>query len=246
MVESGIIHRVFSKIVGVIGELLLTAGVLVALFAFYLLYWSGLETGKLQDQARDDLQKSWAAPVSQPAPAEDEAEQESETHWIPGSAVAMLSAPKAGFNELIAFEGVSLDVLRGGPGHYPATALPGQVGNTSFAAHRDGHGAPFDNIDRLQTCDEITVETRDAIYHYKVLPMDGQAGAGERFDCVPEGTNVPEVPGQQIVTPDRGDVIEPAGEAQMLTLTTCHPQWDNTHRLIVHAVLAGTEPKEAN
>lgn len=238
---SGIILSVLSKIIGVIGELLLTAGVLVALFAFYLLYWSGLETGKAQDQARDELQKVWSAPASQRA-----SESDGEAHWIPGSAVAMISAPKAGFNNLIVFEGVSQEVLRGGPGHYPGTALPGQVGNSSYAAHRDGHGAPFDNIDRLQTCDDITVETQDSIYHYKVLPHDGMAGVGERFDCVPEGTNVPEIPGQQIVTPDRGDVIEPVGDTTLLTLTTCHPQWDNTHRLIVHAVLAGVEAKEVN
>ncbi|MFW9214846.1 class E sortase [Corynebacterium amycolatum] len=244
-----------SKIIGVIGELLLTAGVLVALFAFYLLYWSGLETGKAQDQAREELQQAWSAPVSAPAPVPEGAapapapegtEPAVEGSWVPGSAVAMISAPKAGFSDLVVFEGVSQEVLRGGPGHYPSTALPGQVGNSSYAAHRDGHGAPFDNIDRLQTCDDITVETREAIYRYKVLPVDGMAGAGESFDCVPEGTNVPEIPGQHIVTPDRADVLNPIGDATLLTLTTCHPQWDNTHRLIIHAVLASVETKEVN
>ena len=72
------------------------------------------------------------------------------------------------------------------------------------------------------------------------------AGAGEGFDCVPEGTNVPEIPGQHIVTPDRADVLNPVDDATLLTLTTCHPQWDNTHRLIIHAVLAGVETKEVN
>ncbi|ALA66958.1 class E sortase [Corynebacterium lactis] len=240
-----------AKIVGFVGELLLTAGVLAALFAFYLLYWTGLETGKIQSEAKDNLRNAWAAPISASAQPADPAAVDApgapaaSTDWTQGSAVALLSAPKAGVNELVAFEGVDQGVLAGGPGHYPGTALPGEVGNTAFAAHRDGHGAPFDNIDRLHTCDDITVETREAIYHYKVLPDDGLAGAGEAFDCVPDGIEVPQVQGQHIVTPDRSDVILPIGNAQMLTWTTCHPQWDNTHRLIIHAVLAQTEMKEA-
>ena len=64
------------------------------------------------------------------------------------------------------------------------------------------------------------------------------------FDCVPEGTIVPGVPGRHIVTPDRSEVVTPHGEASMVTFTTCHPQWANTHRLIVHGVLAGVEAKE--
>ncbi|MDU3111700.1 sortase domain-bontaining protein [Corynebacterium sp.] len=54
------------------------------------------------------------------------------------------------------------------------------------------------------------------------------------------------MPGQHIVTPDRADVLNPIGDATLLTLTTCHPQWDNTHRLIIHAVLASVETKEVN
>lgn len=238
------------KILGVIGELLLTAGVLAALFAVYLLYWTGLDTHKAQASARDELRATWGAPVVPGESAVQEGDavagegtQSNASVWNQGNPVALISAPNAGISELVVFEGVDQGTLRNGPGHYPGTALPGEIGNSSYAAHRDGHGAPFDNIDRLHTCDDITLETRDGIYSYKVLPDDGQAGAGEPFDCVPEGTEVPEVPGQHIVTPDRGDVVLPVGTAKMVTLTTCHPQWDNSHRLIIHAVLAGFQPK---
>lgn len=235
------------KILGVVGELLLTAGVLAALFAVYLLYWTGIDTSRAQASAKDELRATWGAPAVPGAPAPGQggevATGTNASVWDQGNPVALISAPKAGFNELVVFEGVDQGTLRSGPGHYPGTALPGEVGNSAYAAHRDGHGAPFDNIDRLHTCDDITVETRDGVYSYKVLPDDGQAGAGEPFDCVPEGTEVPEVPGQHIVTPDRGDVVLPVGGAKMITLTTCHPQWDNTHRLIIHAVLTGFQPK---
>lgn len=164
---------------------------------------------------------------------------------VTGAPVAFLSAPAAGFDGLVAFSGVDQATLAGGPGHYPETALPGQPGNSSFAAHRDGNGAPFDHIDRLGTCDDITVETATHVFHYKVLPVDGLAGRGEPFDCVPEGTPIPDVPGRHIVTPDRVDVVGKHGDASMLTFTTCHPRWSNTHRLIVHAVLAGADDKAA-
>lgn len=164
---------------------------------------------------------------------------------VTGAPVAFLSAPAAGFDGLVAFSGVDQATLAGGPGHYPESALPGQPGNSSFAAHRDGNGAPFDHIDRLGTCDDITVETATHVFHYKVLPVDGLAGRGERFDCVPEGTLVPELPGRHVVTPDRVDVVGKHGDASMLTFTTCHPRWSNTHRLIVHAVLAGADDKAA-
>ncbi|MEJ5919346.1 MULTISPECIES: class E sortase [unclassified Corynebacterium] len=243
----------FSRIIGVIGELLITAGVIAALFAFYLLYWTGVENSKIQGQAADDLRSAWNQPVANAAQPDpngagnvlpgNEGANGSATWAEQGNPVAFLTAPKAGINELVAFEGVDQGTLAAGPGHYPDTALPGQVGNSSFAAHRDGNGAPFDNIDVLGTCDDITVETRDAVYHYKVLPLDGLAGAGETFDCVPEGTEIPALPGSMIVTPDRVDVVNPSGNATMLTFTTCHPKWDNTHRLIVHAVLAGVDQK---
>jgi len=78
------------------------------------------------------------------------------------------------------------------------------------------------------------------------------------------------VPGQHITTPDAIEVISPmpgapwpdddepdtpavdghaaAGSSypmleRLVTLTTCHPQFSNTERLIVHGVLAETTPK---
>ncbi|MGV3114870.1 class E sortase [Corynebacterium freneyi] len=241
-----------SRIAGILGELLITFGVISALFVFYQLYWTGVSTGKAQAQAADDLRSQWgaAAPVdpAAPPPPADGAQAADPTMagygWgTEGAPVAFLTAPNAGIHDFVAFEGVDQGTLANGPGHYPGTALPGQVGNAAFAAHRDGNGAPFDNIDRLGTCDDIIVETSSAIFRYKVLPVDGLAGAGEAFDCVPEGTIVPGVPGRHIVTPDQSQVVTSHGQASMVTFTTCHPQWSNTHRLIVHGVLAGVEPK---
>lgn len=50
-----------TRAVNVLGELLITVGVLVGLFVFYLLYWTGVSTGRVQSQASDDLRSAWAA-----------------------------------------------------------------------------------------------------------------------------------------------------------------------------------------
>src|SRR5699024_12852783 len=56
-----------------VGELLLTAGVLLLLFAFYEAYWTNVESAKLQDQARAELDDTWRNPRQQLNPALGEA-----------------------------------------------------------------------------------------------------------------------------------------------------------------------------
>ncbi len=50
-------------------------------------------------------------------------------------------------------------------------ALPtsDKKGNFSLAAHRDGHGAKFHNIDKVEKGDPIVFETKDTWYVYKVV-----------------------------------------------------------------------------
>ncbi|MDU3175036.1 MAG: class E sortase, partial [Corynebacterium striatum] len=40
-----------NRVSTVIGELLLTVGVILLLFAFYEAYWTNLESGRLQEKA---------------------------------------------------------------------------------------------------------------------------------------------------------------------------------------------------
>lgn len=104
-----------------------------------------------------------------------------------------------------------------GVGHYPGTALPGEIGNFAIAAHRMTYGAAFENLDLLEQGDEIIVETKDGWYTYVV----------ER---------------SKIVAPDEVDVIAPTPEnpevvpsERWMTLTTCTPKWTSAKRLIVFA-----------
>ena len=61
-----------------------------------------------------------------------------------GEPFAILRIPRLGDNfQVPIVEGVSLADLAEGVGHYPDTALPGEVGNFSVAGHRATNGEPF-------------------------------------------------------------------------------------------------------
>lgn len=107
-----------------------------------------------------------------------------------------------------------------GIGHYPKTALPGDVGNFAIAGHRTTHGKPFANIDQLEPGDPIIVRTENGWYIYRVK------------------TTV-------IVWPTDVNVIYPIPEGlpgtwtedRYIALTTCHPKGSAAKRLVVIGVL---------
>lgn len=118
---------------------------------------------------------------------------------------------------LAVVEGVTLDHLAGGPGHYPHTEAPGQVGNFAVAAHRTTNGAPFYRLDALQPGDEIHVIDRsgrhfvyDFVDHRVVAPHDVW------------------VLGDDAPGPDGG---------AWMTMTTCHPRFSAAQRLVAFAQL---------
>lgn len=118
-------------------------------------------------------------------------------------------------------EGVSSAVLdQGFAGHYPTTAREGEVGNFSVAAHRRTAGSNFRRIDTLSKGKQVVVETRDAFLVYAVQS-------------------------HQIVSPKNTSVIAPVpGKAgakpteRLMTMTTCHPEYGNSERYIVHLKLS--------
>ncbi len=206
----------------IVGEVFIALGLVVLLFAVYEVYGKTAIINSHQTQLDQQLQNSWNSATPTPAP------NESSSRKIPallapppGNAVARLYIPKL-HKHWVVVEGVSLHDIRYAPGHYPGTALPGQIGNFAVAGHRVP--AIFWNLDQLHTGNTIVVETRDNWYVYKVTV-------------------------QEIVTPHSVEVIAPTPDKPgvkptraMLTLTTCNPKWDNYQRLIIHAKLVSTTP----
>lgn len=238
--------------ISAIGEVLVTLGVIALLFAFWDVYWTNIQSGREQSVVAGELNTQWEAKNPRPltAPAE-------------GTAFARLFIPSFGsdFNFSVV-KGVSDADLEKGPGHYMDTQDPGARGNFAMAGHRVGRGSPFNDLGLLKTCDAIVVETAGSWNIYRVLPIDvepTQREAAMRECIAPELAaqlstgGYAGLPGRYITTPTNINVINPIPgsadptvtpeDAALLTMTTCHPQYSNAERMIVHAALVRTDPK---
>ena len=113
--------------------------------------------------------------------------------------------------------GVEKSDLKKGPGHYPETPLPGQLGNAAIAGHRTTYGQPFYDIDQLTPGDEIIVTT-------------------------PAGRFVYIATGQQIVGPNDYQVVTTTDPTvATLTLTSCHPRYTARDRIVITSELDPTQ-----
>jgi sortase A len=219
----------WRTVAGVVGELLVTGGLVVLLFVVYEVYVTDLLTDRRQDELTQQLHEDWEAGAA-PSPRES----------LVGDAFAVLHIPRFGADyQQVVLEGTAEEQLAEGPGHYAGTAMPGEQGNVALAGHRVGKGSPFLELDSLEPGDPIVVETRDTWFVYRVL---GDPESGD-FTGDPSG-----IPGMQIVGPGDIEVISPTPNATAgapasgayLTLTTCHPRYSARERLIIHAALQGT------
>ncbi len=130
-----------------------------------------------------------------------------------GGPVGLLTIPKIGVSQVVV-EGVGQAQLRGGPGHYPGTPLPGQPGNASIAGHRTTYAAPFADLNLLVPGDLVYVRTAQGLFRYSVARS-------------------------LVVTPSDVAVLASAPSASTLTLTTCTPRFSAAQRLVVVAEFSG-------
>jgi sortase A len=231
------------------GEVLITLGLVVLLFVVYEVYWTDLVSAGKQKDATVALDNQWKG-------KDDPQRQDHFTGLGEGDGFAKMYIPAFGADyHFTIVEGTTAASLEVGPGHYTHTAYPGEAGNFAVAGHRVGKGAPFNDINLINSCDAIVVETQNNWFVYRALPKEEEKagwaeGKGKEAQC--KGVSVlggeySGVIGQQIVTPNDGLVVAPVpgketapstGEqASLMTLTTCHPRFSDKQRLIVHAVL---------
>lgn len=89
--------------------------------------------------------------------------------WADTWPVARLTA-RSGDVDLIVLAGSSGRTLAFGPGHLSASAMPGDIGNTVIAGHRDTH---FKFLQDIRAGELITVESSKGRKHlYKVVGID--------------------------------------------------------------------------
>lgn len=204
---------------GILGDLLVTAGLVLLLFVAWQLWFTDVTANRTQDATVSRLTRDFATPSST-APATETPKA------VPfGSAFAIVRIPRFGASYARpVLEGTSRDILQEGIGHYKGSVLPGAVGNFAVAGHRTTYGRPFHDIDTLRTGDLIVVETRTAysVYavkrHEIVAPTDVQVVAP-----------VPDHPG-----------VQPT--ERWMTMTACHPKYSAAKRYVVFAQLVQTYP----
>ncbi|MEU8250234.1 class E sortase [Nonomuraea sp. NPDC048916] len=202
-----------------VGESSITAGLILLLFCAYLLWGTGAYTEDQQVLLQRQLTEE------RPAGAPPGAAGPPRLGKIQlGKAVAMLRIPRLGHDYRYAvIEGVGTEDLKKGPGHYPGSAQPGQIGNFVVSGHRTTYAAPFKRLAELRRGDEIIVDAREARYTYRMTT-------------------------REIVQPDAVEVIAPVPgrpgarpTRAVITLSTCHPEYSAAQRLIVHGVLKRLE-----
>lgn len=130
-----------------------------------------------------------------------------------GAPIGTLRIPR--LHESVTFrQGVGADVLQYGPGHYPMTKLPGQLGTVAIAGHRTTHTHPFLHLNALRRNDTIVVTADKRRFSYRVYAM-------------------------QIVRPTAVWVLMLRSQTPRLVLTACHPPHSADFRIVVFARLAG-------
>ncbi|MBN9151935.1 MAG: class E sortase [Micrococcales bacterium] len=221
------------SVIGVIGELLITAGFLVFLFLGWQLWLNDIIVGNEQNHAAAELANSWTSGnVSLNQEDVPTNFGEPVVTPVPDNAVtfAVMYVPRFGADwvrEVAEGIGVGdvLDTKR--IGHYPTTQAPGEVGNMAFAAHRLTYGAPFKDINQLQLGDKLYVQTKDGYFTYSFRNLE-------------------------YVSPRQVDVLDPVpqeGAAQatdrILTIMSCNPKWSTAERIIAYSVLDSWQPISA-
>ena len=217
--------RDWRFVVGNIGRAFITIGLMMFAFVGYQLWGTGIKTAQAQSDLErqfNELLQSSPSTVSStptpttlpgvPAPPTTIATAPA-TPIVLGSPVAHLHIDRINLDWTVV-EGVRVRDLQNGPGHFPETPLPGQMGNAAIAGHRTTYGAPFGDLDQLQIGDLIEVGTLAGVYKYSVT-------------------------GTQVVAPDAYSQVIPSSnfDVATLTLSTCTPKYSARQRLIVKAAL---------
>lgn len=223
------------SVVGVLGEVLVTGGVVIMLFLGWQLWFNNVVSGNEQASVADSLSEEWAtATPTAPATDEPSAPRDPGTPAITATpeenaAFANLIVPRLGadFKRPIA-EGVGTEVLdstRLGMGHYSGTQLPGEAGNFALASHRSAYGGAFHNIHQLVVGDSIWVETVDGWYKYIYRSSEYVRSSGV-----------------EVILP----VPQDAGAAptqSIITLTTCNPFYSSAERIVAYGVFDSWYPR---
>jgi len=215
----------------VLGEILLTLGVLAGFFVVWQVWINNEVSSASQTAASESLSEEWAQEATVPGGTEPTDLDDPVVLAQPAhdETFANLIVPRFGedFRRPIG-QGVGFDVINDlsqGMGHYENTQMPGEIGNFALASHRSAYGGAFHVINELELGDPIYVETKDGWYKYLYRNTEyvPPSGVGV-IDPVPqsEGTDATQ---------------------RLITLTTCNPLYSSAERIIAYGVYDSWYPR---
>lgn len=227
--------RARFTVTGVLGELLITAGVIVMLFLGWYIWLNDIVSGGEQQEAAEvvqqELQDRWErGEVSPERPVTEVGEPVISTAPPAGEVFGALIVPRFGADYVRAIAtGVDVETVLNsrsiGVGHYSETQMPGELGNFAIAAHRNTWGGAFSQVDQLRLGDRIYVETVDGWYEYSFRGLEY---------VWPTGVDV------LLPVPTAPDV---APTDRVLTMTTCNPRFSTAERIVAYAVFETWYPR---
>ncbi|MCX7522745.1 class E sortase [Microbacterium sp. STN6] len=239
------------SVVGLIGELLITAGVLVALFLGWQLWWNNVVSSSAQERAATSQSERWLEQARAEPDASGQAPAPSDNPNAGGTTggtvstdppvmkpaglyqpFAVIYVPRFGDEwRRVVKEGVSaphvLNSEHSGIGHYPGTQMPGQVGNFAIAGHVNGYGNAFIDMSKLRLGDRIYIQTSQGWYTYRFRDYEYV-----QPDAVAVLLPVPREPST-------------APEDRLITMTTCNPPFHSGERLVAYGVFESYQPLTA-
>ncbi|MFC3750409.1 class D sortase [Paenibacillus sp. GCM10012306] len=213
--------------------LIILAGILIMLYPKVNEWYENRQEQKLLEEAEhsysnlvpvsaDNDLKSKYAQVTQLLAEESAAEeQEPQTETpataepepeIGGKVIALIEIDKINL-KLPVLEGATKTNMKHAAAHMKETTPIGEIGNAAIAAHRARTtGRLFNRLNEVAIGDTITVKTNAEEFDYEVYDIS-------------------------VVDPTDVSVLNGNNKDKILTLITCDPLVNPTHRLIVHAKL---------
>jgi len=224
-----------ATVTSVLGELLLTAGVLVLLFVAWQM-WIGdiIISAQKNDEGAAMSQELAEGPAPEPPPLVEA--DDGTTYYEPvipappadATWFAQMHIPRFGSDYNVGIWGGTsrartLDKL--GIGVYKDSKMPGEVGNFAMAGHRTTWGKPFNQLDKLQVGDAIVVETADGWFTYRFRTLEYVKPSQTEVLL-----DVPQMPG--VATGER-----------YITLTACSPLYSLAERIVAYGVYESFQPR---
>lgn len=228
-------RRSRPTVISVLGEVLLTAGLVVLLFVVWQMWVGDIIISAQKNAEGAEISQRLAEAEPPPPPPlirkdDGTTQYEAPVPKAPGDGqwFGQMHIPRFGadYNFKIAggtSRARTLDHI--GIGVYKDSKMPGEVGNFSLAGHRTTWGKPFNQLDKLQLNDAIVVETPDGWYTYRFRTLEYVHPM--QTDVL---LDVPQLPG--VATGER-----------YITLTACSPLYSLAERIVAFGVFDSFQPR---